>query len=184
MGHYSMNDYNKGGFIAFMFCMVTSFALFIYVSFIYEGIDLKEIPEVEVSGPEQAIGAVDKAASFDINAVEKPWESSEAFVAYGHKVYKTNCSSCHGNDGAGDGPVAASLQPAPRNFVEGNWTAGGDSKSLYLSIQKGLPGTSMAPFGHLSKNDRWAMVHYIRSVTKNKIKDDPAKLEAFAAKAE
>jgi len=32
--------------------------------------------------------------------------------------------------------------------------------------------------------DRWSLVHFIRSITHNKIKDDPKKLEEFGKTAE
>jgi hypothetical protein len=46
-----------------------------------------------------------------------------------------------------------------------------------------LPGTSMAAFGHIPVKDRWALVQFVRSITQNKEKDDPAKLDAFAKTA-
>jgi hypothetical protein len=41
----------------------------------------------------------------------------------------------------------------------------------------------MASFGHLPAADRWSLVQFIRSITQNKVKDDTAKLEAFAKTA-
>ena len=42
----------------------------------------------------------------------------------------------------------------------------------------------MAAFAHIPKNDRWAMVHFIRSISKNKVNDEDAEVEEFAKTAE
>ena len=41
----------------------------------------------------------------------------------------------------------------------------------------------MVGFPHLTKEDRWAMVHFIRSLTKNKVKDNITQLKKFGATA-
>ena len=84
----------------------------------------------------------------------------------------------------GDGAAGKALNPPPRNLVEGGWKVGGDRVALFKTLQLGIEGTSMAAFGHIPKNDRWAMVHFIRSITKDKTKDDDTKVEEFAKTAE
>lgn len=169
------NDYNRGGYIAFLFSMVFSLAFFIYITAIHPGINLKELPEVQ-PGAENVI-------AFDAGKVAKPWVSSEEMVAHGAKVFATNCAVCHGDKGMGDGAAGKALNPPPRNFVEGKWKKGGDRAGLFEVIAHGLPGTSMASFAHLPVNDRWALVHFIHSITKNLVKDDDAKVEEFAKSA-
>ena len=79
--------------------------------------------------------------------------------------------------------AGGSLPLKPRNFVEGKWKSLGTAQALYGIIQKGQ-GQYMASFSHLPKNDRWALVHYIRSISKNKVLDDPKELESFGNTAE
>lgn len=175
------DSYNRGGFIAFIFSMVFSLAFFVWVTFMHPGINLKEIPEAAQASADAA--GAEQTKTVDMSKVEKPWAENPEVAAYGAKVYANNCAVCHGPKGLGDGPAGASLNPPPRNFVQGKWTVGGDSISLFKTIQNGIPGSSMASFGHLPVADRWALVQFIRSITENKVKDDPAKLEAFAKTA-
>lgn len=175
------DSYNRGGFIAFAFSMAFSLLFFVYVSFLHPGVDLKEIPEA--AAPEQ-MQAQAPTSAVDVKSIPDPWKENPALVEHGQQVYTTNCAVCHGPTGAGDGPAGASLNPPPRNFVEGKWTQGGSSIDLFKTLQTGVPGTSMVSFSHLPVVDRWALVQYIRSITKNKVPDDPAKLEAFGKSAQ
>jgi mono/diheme cytochrome c family protein len=176
------DEHNRGGLIAFTFSIAFCLIFFIYISFIHPGVDLKEVP-ADVPG---ATGPADAPAAqeLDITKVAKPWVEDPKVAEYGHKIFKNNCVICHGEKGLGDGPAGAALVPPPRNFVEGKWKKSGDSIGLFTTIQNGLPPSSMASFKHLPKADRWALVQFIRSITKNKIPDDPKKLDAFAATAE
>lgn len=176
----TQDTYNRGGLIAFLFSMAFSLLFFVYVGLMHPGIDLKEVSAEALSGGPAVAGGQAKPA-IDVSKIEKPWEPNEDMVAYGAKVYKANCAACHGDTGMGDGPAGKAI--GARNFVEGKWKQGGDSVSLYTTLQKGVPGTSMVSFGHLPKADRWAMVQFIHSITKNKVADDAAQLEAFAKTA-
>ena len=176
------DEYNRGGLIAFVGATAFCLLFFVYVSFIHPGVDLKEVTE-ELKQAEQTMAAGGGAPAVDVTKIEKPWLDSADIVAHGKTVFANNCAICHGNEGKGDGPAGAALQPPPRNLVEGKWKQGGTSAELFTTLEKGIPGSSMAPFGHLPKTDRWALVQFIRSITQNKAADDAAKLEQFAASA-
>ncbi len=90
---------------------------------------------------------------------------------------------CHGESGKGDGIAGASLNPKPRNFIEGKWKQGGKTMDLFKTLQTGVPGSSMVSFSALPVNDRWSLVQYLRSITENKVADDPKQLEEFAKNA-
>lgn len=177
---FDPHDYNKGGFLAFVFSMVTSVLFFIYICFFHPGVDLDK-PKVKATvGATQADAKVEAKPGVDMSANPKPWLSSSEFIAYGKEKYKTNCSFCHGETGLGDGPAGAALNPKPRNFVEGKWKKGGTAKELFITIRDGMPGTPMAAFKNIPVVDRWAIVHFIRSISKNSPDENPAELEKFA----
>ena len=164
-------NYNKAGLVLLLFSVFGSFAWFAWLVFGRHPIDLGEI----------TVATTESGSSSAISPLrEKYWISHKDSVVRGTQVYRTYCAVCHGPKGLGDGAAGASLVPPPRNLVQGLWKKGGRSIQLYQTITQGMTGTSMASFSHLSKTDRWALVHYIRSITQNKIKDDIKKLEKFA----
>ncbi len=172
------DEYNRAGMLAFAFCMVFCFAFFFYLVAINRGIDLAE-NVVDPNAP-VAEGAV---PVFDITKVTEPWVTTPELEAYGKKVFMTNCAMCHGNEGKGDGAAGAALNPKPRDLVEGKWTQGAGTISLYNVLLNGIKGSSMASYAHFKPADRWALIAYIDSITQNKSKDDPAKVAEFAKTA-
>lgn len=171
-------DYNRGGFITFIFTMVFVLSFFIYLVAIHPGVDMGEkVKEIE------AKIAAEAPKLIDITTVKEPWVENVEVVRYGAQIFKANCTMCHGEKGLGDGPAGMALVPKPRNFVEGKWKLSGDSAGLFSTISNGIPGSSMAAFAQIKVADRWALVQFIRSITQNKIADDAAKLKEFAGSA-
>lgn len=173
------DEYNRAGLIAFTFSMVFCFAFFFYLVAVNKGVDLAE----NVVDPNAPV-AEGAAAVFDIAQVKEPWVSTPELITYGEKVYKTNCTMCHGEKGLGDGAAGAALNPKPRNLVEGKWTQGGGVISHFKVLQNGIKGSSMAAYSHFKPADRWALVAYIESITQNKSTDDPAAVAEFAKTAQ
>jgi mono/diheme cytochrome c family protein len=175
------NGYNKSGMITFVLSIVASFGIMGYVIF-FGGIDLKEVKPTEEKAMTLAQnGAAPAEGDADISKITDPWNSSPAMVTHGKKVFAQACAMCHGAEGKGDGPAGMSLNPKPRNFVEGKWKKGGTRLGLFEVLVNGLPPSSMASFKHLPVGDRWALVHYIRSITQNLVKDDDKEVAAKAA---
>jgi len=168
------DQHNRGGMTAFLFSMAFVLIFFIYVSFFHQGVDLKENLQVA-----QKVRTDLAEAQVDITKIEEPWLPNSEMVKAGQKLFATNCAMCHGNEGKGDGAAGQALNPRPRNLVEGKWTKGGGYIGLFNVVTKGIPGTSMAPFGHLKLNERWALVQYMDSITQNKVKEDPKKISEF-----
>jgi mono/diheme cytochrome c family protein len=81
----------------------------------------------------------------------------------GAEVFKTNCESCHGPQGHGDGPAGAALDPAPKNLAVLQATAGDDY--LYWRINTGKEGTGMVAWkGVLTDDQIWQAVSFIRTL--------------------
>jgi len=81
----------------------------------------------------------------------------------GATLFKTNCETCHGPQGHGDGPAGAALDPAPKNLAELQARAGDDY--LFWGISTGKQGTSMIAWrGVLSDEQIWQVVSFIRTL--------------------
>jgi mono/diheme cytochrome c family protein len=82
------------------------------------------------------------------------------------KSAETNCASCHGATGKGDGPAAAALPP-PK---PANWQADPVQKQtdgeIFWKISNGRG--AMPPWKHLPDKERWELVNYIRSLKPKK----------------
>lgn len=169
----SNDPYNKSGFYMFMGCMVFTAVFFIYIAFIHPGVSNIDKNLIKNYNPNEQV------ETFELASVEQPWVSSEQMIFAGQKAFSANCVTCHAADYKGVAAMGA------RNLVEGKWKKGGTSIALYKTLQNGLekdPNVPavMASFKHLPKNERWALVHLIRSITENKVADDKVELAKFA----
>ena len=97
-------------------------------------------------------------APADAKAMKNPVKG----VGNAKKTIETNCVSCHGASGKGDGPAAAALPP-PK---PANWTAAAvQSQSdgeIFWKMSNGRG--AMPPWKHLPEQERWEIVNYIRTL--------------------
>lgn len=121
-------------------------------------------------------------------AIAEPPVSTVEAVTAGRDVYaKMGCAACHGDGGRGDGPAAPTLKDEagfpirPFDFTRAGRMRGGDApKDVYRTFTTGIDGTPMPSFAsNLSEEQRWQLVHYIRSLGK----DRPAELTAGPIRA-
>ena len=112
--------------------------------------------------------------------VKKLARATPELVMKGQQIFSQQCITCHGAGGHGDGPAAAALNPKPRNFTSADgWKNGRAVSQIFGTITTGLPGTPMPPFSGLAPADRFALVHYVRSLTPNPPEDKPDALAAL-----
>lgn len=67
-------------------------------------------------------------------------------VQRGELLFQMHCASCHGPEGRGDGPSAASMHPPPRDFAVRPWRGPVSVEAIRTAILRGIPGTAMASF--------------------------------------
>jgi mono/diheme cytochrome c family protein len=60
-------------------------------------------------------------------------------------MFNTVCVMCHGADGTGNGPAAASLNPKPRNYTDPAWQASITDDQIKDIILKGGAGVGKSP---------------------------------------
>ena len=104
---------------------------------------------------------------------QKPKINKKPSIKQGKEIYLKKCAFCHGNKGKGDGPSAEYSLPQPRNFTKGHIKIRSTSfgkiptdEDLFNAITRGMQGTTMPGWKHLSKNDRNSLVLYIKSLSK------------------
>ena len=103
-------------------------------------------------------------APADAKNVKNPLSGKKETVAEGKKLADTNCVSCHGPEGKGNGPAAAALPPPkPADWTSAKIASETDGE-LFWKISNGRG--AMPPWKHLPDNQRWALVNYIRSLQK------------------
>jgi mono/diheme cytochrome c family protein len=94
-------------------------------------------------------------------------------IKHGHELFeKLECWKCHGQEGYGDGPSAATLtdsndQPIrPYNFTAGSrFKCGATNQDLYKIFITGLDGTPMPSFADVIKpEEAWDLVHFLRTL--------------------
>lgn len=95
-----------------------------------------------------------------LSAETTPVTTSES----GRQLYARHCAACHGEEGDGRGVAAAFLFPKPRDFHAGRFRLVSTSNNvpsredLQAVLLRGMPGSSMPPWAHLSKSERDALV--------------------------
>ena len=96
--------------------------------------------------------------------VTNPLPASATILGQGQRLFQGHCTTCHGVGGHGDGPAAAELHPKPADLTAAHVDDHTDG-TLFWWLSNGIPGTAMPAWEEqLSEPERWAMIHYIRSL--------------------
>jgi len=81
----------------------------------------------------------------------------------GAEIFRTNCETCHGPQGHGDGPAGQALDPRPKDLAALQRLASDDY--LFWRISTGKQGTSMVAWeGILSEEQIWRVISFIRTL--------------------
>jgi mono/diheme cytochrome c family protein len=112
----------------------------------------------------QQLVPADKLA--EARALTSPLPSSREIVEQGKALYngKGACFNCHGKDGGGNGPLAAQLNPSPRNFQHHGFWRHRTEGEVFWVIKNGSAGTGMVGFsGQLTDTEIWSVIQYIHT---------------------
>jgi high-affinity iron transporter len=102
-------------------------------------------------------------------------------TAAGHRLYVTNCSSCHGMAGAGDGPAAHGLSTAPPAIGVKKLTPELTPTLAYNVISVGVRGTAMPGLASaLTAQQRWNIINYLYTLRGEKLALPVARQDATA----
>lgn len=79
----------------------------------------------------------------------------------GRELYIKHCSSCHGEDGKSNTPLAQNMDPKPRILYNNKDL---NLLGVFQSITYGIEGTPMPAFSNLSEKERWDIAFYVMSL--------------------
>ena len=98
------------------------------------------------------------------NKLKNPLNDIAKARREGKSIFNTQCFTCHGTNGKGDGPAAMSLNPKPANLTSNKIQKQSDG-AIFWKITNG--NSPMPSFKYaLSENQRWELVDYIRQLGK------------------
>ncbi len=97
-------------------------------------------------------------------------KANEVSIAEGKKVYKSNCLSCHGKEGKGDGPKSEELSVIVTDMTTAKVQAQTDGE-LFWKINEGrkpMPSYKRT----LTVDQHWEVINYIRTLEKKEHPDE------------
>lgn len=99
-------------------------------------------------------------------AKENPIKMNDESVLAGQELFATNCASCHGVNGEGDGAAGAYLKPKPANLrAMANAHPDGDFAYKIKTGRGSMPGWKSI----LNDAEVWHLVNYIKSLGKKPV---------------
>ena len=87
--------------------------------------------------------------------LKNPYAGQQTAVAAGSRLYATNCSSCHGSHGQGNGAMPAVAPGSTQSASDGE---------IFWFITTGAVDKGMPSWSTLSERQRWQIVAYLKSL--------------------
>ena len=93
-----------------------------------------------------------------------PFTKTDTTIAEGKAAYEKMCMHCHGAQGGGDGSLIATGKFPPPPAYNGSLKVLPEGKMFHtITYGKGIMGPHAT---HLSKSERWKVIHYIQELQK------------------
>lgn len=101
---------------------------------------------------------------------ENPFGDDNEAIAVGGELFATNCATCHGESGEGDGPAAVGLDPQPATLADSAMMEDLSEAYIFWRITEGGTmepfNSAMPPWGDsLTEDQRWQLVSFVRSLS-------------------
>jgi cytochrome c oxidase cbb3-type subunit 3 len=107
---------------------------------------------------------IEPGARAAMPAVANVYEENAYALSQGKSLFrKMNCSGCHGQGGGGMGPA----------LMDDKWSYGSEPANIYATIVQGRPNGMPAFGGHLTNEQVWQLVAYVRSMS-GQVREDAA----------
>jgi hypothetical protein len=155
-----------------------TYVIFIIILIIIGDIFISDLPEVakekigglplkDTTRPQGDLPIVKGTLSPPVD-VKKYLSPTQDMIDKGKILFTTNCVSCHGAEGKGDGVAGVNLNPRPRNFHDMNgWTNGPAITMMYKTLHEGITNRGMASYSNLPPEDRLDLIIFIRTFNSN-----------------
>lgn len=109
-------------------------------------------------------------APAEFDGLTNPLAGDAAAVTAGQVIYETNCATCHGQTGHGDGPAAESLDPKPASLANAAMMNEMTDGYLFWRVSKGGqmdPFNSAMPAWGKTLTDKqiWQAISYVRTLS-------------------
>jgi putative copper resistance protein D len=95
-----------------------------------------------------------------------PVTADPASIERGLELFRINCMMCHGQQAKGNGPIAVYLQNKPADLTSLPVQALSDG-GIFLTISQGIQRKMPALNENLTIRERWDVVNFIRTLSKN-----------------
>jgi cytochrome c553 len=130
----------------------------------------EQVEEEHVEGDEHEADHEHVDVPEDYEGLTNPFAGNTEAIAAGAEIFATNCATCHGDTGMGDGPAAVGLDPKPASLADPDMVADLSDGYFFWRISE---GGAMEPFNSampvwetvLSEDQIWQVVTFIRSLS-------------------
>src|SRR3989338_4483655 len=150
--------------IKFRFSFAAVLVIPLYLTFLAFHTDIAQASDdaYDVKVPESKLA--------EVKALKNVVASNKKSLSEAKAIYtgKGTCFNCHGEKGRGDGELASSFNPPPRNFTYAPWQEARTDGEIFWVITNGTENGIHLFRDMLSDEEKWSLINSIRKfVTAN-----------------